>query len=412
MQCCRLVLLLMGQCSLYVAVLYGYELVEEKKTWEEAREYCKAKHIDLATMQTFTDLEEVVDLVGDKGDTWIGLRRQTGSTKTWSWSSPKVKFIDSEAAWKTNEPNNAAGAEDCVAMLDNKWIDFRCGLKKRFLCYDERNLKKFHLHTEKKSWPEAWRYCRNHHTDLASGDAQLTGDAFQTEMSGSAGEKVWIGLYADTWAWSDGNYPSFWNPTLFKGEGQGAKLSDGSYPALWNPTLFEGKGACVALSEKKWKSEDCSHKNNFLCNTQETNPATKPVPKPVNDPAPKPVTKPATKPDKLVLINKSMTWERALSYCREKHNELVSATNPTEQTLVQNIAMGAKTTHVWMALRYSCTLDLWFWVDNKVVKYSNWGTSEEIVDTCDMSGAMEKGGKHQWFKKNANKKLNFICREY
>ncbi|KAK5598470.1 hypothetical protein CRENBAI_010269 [Crenichthys baileyi] len=46
-------------------------------------------------------------------------------------------------------------------------------------------------------------------------------------------------------------------------------------------------------------------------------------------------------------------------------------------------------------LRYTCTLDFWFWVGDEVVSYKNW-VSDGLVDDCDMSGAMETGGKPQW----------------
>lgn len=112
--------------------------------------------------------------------------------------------------------------------------------------------------------------------------------------------------------------------------------------------------------------------------------------------------------DELILVDDPMTWERALTHCRENRSELVSVTNAENQTSVQEIAKAAGGRHVWMGLRYSCTLDLWFWVSNKAVKYENWepGTGK---DDCDMSGAMATGGKHKWSKKSANKKFSFIC---
>lgn len=112
--------------------------------------------------------------------------------------------------------------------------------------------------------------------------------------------------------------------------------------------------------------------------------------------------------DEVILINESMTWEKALTYCRENHRELVSITNAHQQRWVQERAKRANSTHVWVGLRYSCTLDLWFWVTDEAVKYKNWKPIQE-TDDCGMSGAMETGGQHKWFKKNADMKFNFIC---
>ncbi|XP_013763501.1 natural killer cells antigen CD94-like, partial [Pundamilia nyererei] len=76
--------------------------------------------------------------------------------------------------------------------------------------------------------------------------------------------------------------------------------------------------------------------------------------------------------DKLILIKENKTWEEALDYCRESHRGLVSITNPYQQRWVEVIAKNASSPFVWLGLRYSCTLDLWFWVNDKLVCYEKW----------------------------------------
>ncbi|XP_049423958.1 C-type lectin lectoxin-Lio3-like [Epinephelus fuscoguttatus] len=112
--------------------------------------------------------------------------------------------------------------------------------------------------------------------------------------------------------------------------------------------------------------------------------------------------------DKVILIKENMTWEDALYYCEEKHHDLVSITNPDEQRWVQEKAKKADSPYVWLGLRYTCTLGFWFWIDDKMVTYKNW-VADVPADDCDMSGAMDRGGEHKWFKKNDNEKFNFIC---
>uniref|UniRef100_A0A3P9NNN7 C-type lectin domain-containing protein n=1 Tax=Poecilia reticulata TaxID=8081 RepID=A0A3P9NNN7_POERE len=104
-----------------------------------------------------------------------------------------------------------------------------------------------------------------------------------------------------------------------------------------------------------------------------------------------------------VLINSD-----ALYYCRDHHHDLVTITNMDDQRWIQKKVKNASTDYVWMGLSYACTLDFWFWVSDDVVSYKNWASGEPM-DDCDMSGAMETGGKHQWFKKKDTEKFNFIC---
>ncbi|KAK5615658.1 hypothetical protein CRENBAI_023826 [Crenichthys baileyi] len=93
-----------------------------------------------------------------------------------------------------------------------------------------------------------------------------------------------------------------------------------------------------------------------------------------------------------------INWEDALYYCRDHNHDLVNTTNLGEQRWVQEKAKKASTDHVWMGLRYTCTLDFWFWVGDEVVSYKDWVSGGQM-DDCDMSGAMETGGEHQWRKK-------------
>uniref|UniRef100_A0A3P9JM50 C-type lectin domain-containing protein n=1 Tax=Oryzias latipes TaxID=8090 RepID=A0A3P9JM50_ORYLA len=98
----------------------------------------------------------------------------------------------------------------------------------------------------------------------------------------------------------------------------------------------------------------------------------------------------------------------ALYYCRHHHHDLVTITNMDEQRWVQEKTKNASSPFVWTGLRYTCSLGFWFWVSDEVVHYKNWASPEQ-VNECDMSGAMETGGEHKWFKKHDEEKFNFIC---
>ncbi len=53
-----------------------------------------------------------------------------------------------------------------------------------------------------KTWIDAQEYCRDHYTDLAIIRSQEDNDQI-TQLIYSLGVFVWIGLYRDSWKWSD-----------------------------------------------------------------------------------------------------------------------------------------------------------------------------------------------------------------
>ncbi|XP_030609380.1 snaclec stejaggregin-B subunit beta-1-like [Archocentrus centrarchus] len=112
--------------------------------------------------------------------------------------------------------------------------------------------------------------------------------------------------------------------------------------------------------------------------------------------------------DKFILIKENKTWEQALDYCRRIHRDLVSITDPQEQGWVQEKVQNASSPFVWLGLRYTCTLDLWFWVSDKLVCYEKWAR-EGKTEECDRAVGMDRGGQHEWFSQRENETYNFIC---
>uniref|UniRef100_A0AAQ6IIL0 C-type lectin domain-containing protein n=1 Tax=Anabas testudineus TaxID=64144 RepID=A0AAQ6IIL0_ANATE len=113
-------------------------------------------------------------------------------------------------------------------------ISGNCGDKiQLFPAETKQSNKSFHLINFKLTWPQAQRYCRVNHTDLVSGLDQLDDDSVKNESN------VWIGLFRDTWRWSDGTNFSFRN---------------------WE--YVEG---LVDRKTGKWSSADCNEEKPFIC---------------------------------------------------------------------------------------------------------------------------------------------------
>uniref|UniRef100_A0A3P9NMD4 C-type lectin domain-containing protein n=1 Tax=Poecilia reticulata TaxID=8081 RepID=A0A3P9NMD4_POERE len=216
---------------------------------------------------------------------------------------------------------------------------------------------KYHLIYDSKNWTEAQSYCREKHTDLIKVNKMLN-------LMTANSRYIFIGLFSDTWRWSDGNSSSFRNWNL----------------KFDNQIINSGQCAVTVFDDGgRWKNKNCDERKPFICYD-----------------------------DNVILIKESKTWEDALTYCRDHHHDLVTITNMDDQRWIQERVKEASTGYVWIGLSYACTLDLWFWVSDEVVSYNN-SAQNEPMDDCDMSGAMEKGGKHLWFKKNDTEKFNFIC---
>ncbi|KAL7875541.1 hypothetical protein AOLI_G00105040 [Acnodon oligacanthus] len=234
--------------------------------------------------------------------------------------------------------------------------------------------RQFYVVNMKKTWTDAQKHCRENFTDLATIESQEEMNAVIAVLNGTRG-RFWIGLKLKnehdntSWSWSDGSNSSYrdWKP----GEPN-----------------FGGGEMCAELlhdSAYKWNDAGChNHKNQFVCY--------KKLP--------------------LILINQNKTWREALSYCSENHVDLVSVHTEEIQRWVETAVYYASTANVWMGLRHTCTLNVWFWVKGEFVCYQNWapgfGTGVEDCSGGERTGAVQSGSK-QWVSLPEDQRLNFIC---
>ncbi|XP_030609379.1 macrophage mannose receptor 1-like [Archocentrus centrarchus] len=292
--------------------LYEYHFVEEQKTWGEAQKYCREKYTDLAKVFDMVDVRRLCNSTQNQGEAWIGLNN-TGGNRTWHWSLPGVKYTENNSSWNLSGRYGSESPGNCGRQR-HKWADVTCNKTMWFICYDEtrKDSKTLYLIKEFMNWTRAQNYCRYNHTDLASGPDQAEGKEMENLVKFQGPFSAWIGLFRDSWRWSDGSDFSF---------------------RLWDT-------------------------------------------------------------DKFILIKENKTWEQALDYCRKTHRDLVSITDPQEQERVQEKAQNASSPFVWLGLRYTCTLDLWFWVSDKLVCYEKWAR-EGKTEECDRAVGMDRGGQHE-----------------
>uniref|UniRef100_A0A671YZR9 C-type lectin domain-containing protein n=1 Tax=Sparus aurata TaxID=8175 RepID=A0A671YZR9_SPAAU len=231
-----------------------YHFVYDRKNMPEAQKYCRETYTDLATIDNMEDVKILID-IGDlskiSAGYWIGLYDDVNS---WRWSLSDTSFYkDGETEfrqWKSGQPDNINSREHCTVINGGgQWGDYDCENRHWFVCMDVRGLNvTFVLMETLMTWTEAQSYCREHHTDLAS--VRNTAENQKVMDLLSAGQKAWIGLFRDSWKWSDGSILSFrhWN------EGQ--------------PDNTGGKDACVAGNLRNsgaWMDVSCDLIKPFVC---------------------------------------------------------------------------------------------------------------------------------------------------
>ncbi|XP_039656971.1 macrophage mannose receptor 1-like [Perca fluviatilis] len=129
------------------------------------------------------------------------------------------------------------------------WYDDGCDSSIPYpVCADVRGSDvTFVVGNTSMTWPEAQSYCRDRHTDLAS----VRNMAEHLKVKDAAeGNWVWIGLFRDSWKWSDGSTSSF------------------SSWKVGQPDYNNGNKICVAADFSQsgaWEEWPCDMERAFIC---------------------------------------------------------------------------------------------------------------------------------------------------
>uniref|UniRef100_A0A3B5A0N6 C-type lectin domain-containing protein n=1 Tax=Stegastes partitus TaxID=144197 RepID=A0A3B5A0N6_9TELE len=221
-----------------------------------------------------------------------------------------------------------------------------------------------HIHIPHRlNWTDAQAYCRRHHIDLSFFDSQHDIDKLQKDVGGSI-STGWIGLQRDptstpTWKWSRGGHVTY--------ENWGSEQPN-------NCRGRENNG--VIHSNGKWYDRNGNLFYTFYCID-------------------------------VTVVEEKMSWEDALSYCRERQADLPSLTSMTDLLLTQTETYYI-TERLWIGLRFLS--DRWMWMNGVPLEDEAWPQAGGQDHQCPIRkrcGALTMYGL--WESWDCEDKLNFIC---
>nr|XP_046265193.1 macrophage mannose receptor 1-like isoform X2 [Scatophagus argus] len=356
----------------------------QKKTWYEARDYCRAIGGDLLSIHS---TEEQENLPQRYTTVWIGLSAPDPvNGYMWSDGSP-LQFQH----WEDGEPNNKNNVESCTEIrlhkLDDSgsWNDVHCEAYREWLCqihagatpkpppddvipdynmtsdgWLEWKGNQYYFNKRSMAMEEARHFCKQRHSDLVTINSEAESVFLWKQISRSYGS-YWIGLTVDldrTYGWMDDS------PVVFQ---------------RWDenqPRFLNNDENCVVMTISMgfWHDYNCGFQHSSICKRSGSPPvnATVPPTPPRKGGCPQKWKK---MDSKCYIVNHwNETWNGARTQCRAMGGNLASIPSRHVQVFLTTMMAEAPATDLWIGL-HNTEGNPFYWTDGQPMQYTNWGST-------------------------------------
>ncbi|XP_042284935.1 macrophage mannose receptor 1-like [Thunnus maccoyii] len=429
------------------------ESTSSKRTWYEARDYCRAIGGDLLSIHSAAELHIQPERYKR---VWIGLSAPDPITGyVWSDGSP-LQFQH----WEEGEPNNKNNVESCVEMklhwwdLSGSWNDVHCETYLEWLCQIRAGVtpnpppdpvvpkynstsdgwlewegNQYYFNSRTMAMEEARYFCQQRHGDLVSINSEAEA-VFLWKQISRGYESHWIGLNVEldgTSEWMDGS------PVVFQ-------RWDENQPRFVNN---DENCAVMTTSMGFWHDYNCGLEYSSICKRSGSPPANTTVAptEPPKGGCPQTWKKLGSK---CYIINSQQeTWDKASDKCKLIGGKLASILSRHEQVFLTTQMAEAPTTDLWIGL-HNKEGSQYHWTDGRPMRYTNWGSSisrhmpmpmrydsfrlhhfhDELdyyhrrhhfmfnTENCAVMSTESKTGIGKWISKSCNDTNGYICLRY
>nr|XP_023996993.1 LOW QUALITY PROTEIN: macrophage mannose receptor 1-like [Salvelinus alpinus] len=319
----------------------------DKKTWFEARDFCRGIGGDLLSIHSSTDLQSMHHVRG--GTSWIGLSAQDPNAGyAWTDRSP-LSFQH----WIEGEPNNSNGVESCAEIMNShwdeegSWNDVNCEGYNDWLCEIPKGLtplpppnntvpeynvtedgwleyggSQYYFNSEQLPMENARHYCQQRHGGLVVINGLTENTFLWKKINKEHLGNHYIGLTVDldqSFGWMDDS------PVVFQ-------RWDNNQPDFKN-----NDENCVAMTSSMgfWHDYNCGTEMRSICERSGSPPVNSTVPPtaPPTGGCPPEWTLYQSKCYKLIGYRVPSTWLEARSYCQSVGANLASITSRREQAI-------------------------------------------------------------------------------
>ncbi|XP_076601189.1 macrophage mannose receptor 1-like [Chaetodon auriga] len=404
---------------------YCYKLYVQpsnRKTWYEARDYCRAIGGDLLSIHSAAELR----LRRSYDKVWIGLSAPDPITGyVWSDGSP-VNFVH----WEDGEPNNKNNVESCAEFKIYKWEwtkswnDVHCETMHGWMCQIRAGVtpkpppppatpdynktsdgwlewkgNQYYINTKPMAMEEARNFCQKRHSDLVTINSEAE-SIFLWKQISKTYRSYWIGLTVDldgTFEWMDGSQVVFqrWN------EGQ---------PDFKN---FDENCAVMNHYTGFWHDYNCGYEHMSICKRKESPPVNTTVAPTV---APKGGCPPHWKKFNSkcygIVNDQKLTWDGGRKQCQSMGGNLATISSRHVEVFLMTQMADRPLSDLWIGFR-SLNGDF-YWTDGQSRQYINLDFKSRrhgstISRTCVVINTNPSLGAGKWISKSCNDTNGYIC---